>query len=67
MAQLTIKDIDHEDVVTLSDGSRWLVAPGDARRIAAWEPGQVVTVGGAAFARQLTNKDSGSTVGATRK
>jgi hypothetical protein len=51
---LLISDIDHAlGVVTLSDGTRWQVGPGDAGTIAGWSPGRPAAVVRAGPTRRL--------------
>jgi hypothetical protein len=58
---LLISSIDHvAGVVTLSDGSRWQVGPGDAGTIVPWRPGHPVTLAGPGLTRDVRNEGDGS-------
>src|SRR5262245_62096132 len=46
--------------VTLSDGSRWQVGPGDLRTIAPWSPGRPAALVGPRLTREIRYEDDGS-------
>jgi hypothetical protein len=47
--------------VTLSDGSRWQVGPGDLRTIAPWSPGRPAALTDPGLTREILYGDDGST------
>ena len=62
---LWIADIAHEHdgtIITLNDGSRWQVGPGDGPTTATWIPMDRVQLRGKGITRDLHNTAHGSTV-----
>ena len=57
----SISDINlGSGTVTLSDGSRWQVGPGDLRTIAPWSPGRPAALTAPGLTRQIRYEDDGS-------
>jgi hypothetical protein len=63
----TIRDIDADGVVMLTDGSAWRVARDDLPTVAAWLPLDAAELWGAGPSRRLHNVARGETVSVRRE
>lgn len=65
---LTLIEINRGGIASLSDRSRWRIAPGDLEKIRFWATGHAIEVKGAPpgrlFGTRLANLDTGQDVGA---
>jgi hypothetical protein len=58
---ISISDINlTRGTVTLSDGSRWQVGPGDLRTIAPWSLGRPAALTAPGLTREILYEDDGS-------